>query len=295
MLLSGQISANETFGCQARTLACRAPITSWRQRLVSISVRLILETEGGQAAETEQRRIVPNYHWSLPPQQLPLMTTMNADHAWQPYLETARRMASRQSSDSRFGAMRDMEVNGIVMESVGLGIALDLASRFPTPSRQQRPMLMKSNSCFVVGFELHHMWMLADKGIAKRRMSTYGNLRIPVPLASLFVIAPTASIECRKKETRMGSLHVLFVVWRIRVGNNRVSVETRGEARHSAERWIEIVREIKVLLKKWAGVLGTRAAEVINARLLQWASFAAITGIRFVWTMGVLDLGYRMH
>eukprot|EP00965_Chrysotila_dentata_P023239 770235-Pleurochrysis_carterae.AAC.4 len=35
---------------------------------------------------------------------------------------------------------------------------------------------------------------------------------------------------------------------------------------------MEIVREIKLLLKKWAGMLSTRAAEVMNARLLQWAS-----------------------
>eukprot|EP00965_Chrysotila_dentata_P023237 770235-Pleurochrysis_carterae.AAC.2 len=140
MLLSGQISANETSGCQDRTLARRAPITSWRQHLVSMSVRLIFEfpeisaelTEGNQAAETEQRRrIVPNYHWSLPPQQLPLMLTMNAHNAWQPYLQAARKMAFRQSSDSRFGVMSHMEVNGIIMENVGLGIAFDLASRFP--------------------------------------------------------------------------------------------------------------------------------------------------------------------
>eukprot|EP00965_Chrysotila_dentata_P023238 770235-Pleurochrysis_carterae.AAC.3 len=82
--------------------------------------------------------------------------------------------------------------------------------------------------------------MLADffkfEGIAKRRMGAYGILRAPIPLASLFVIAPTASIEYRKKETLMGSLHVLFVVWRICEENNKVSVETGGEARYSVER-----------------------------------------------------------
>eukprot|EP00965_Chrysotila_dentata_P060400 2001713-Pleurochrysis_carterae.AAC.2 len=68
---------------------------------------------------------------------------------------------------------------------------------------------------------------------------------------SLIVIPPTLSIQFSRgtKYGRLGSLHMVLVVWRICVGNGTDSVETDGEeVPWSAARWVEIVTDTKRLL-----------------------------------------------
>eukprot|EP00965_Chrysotila_dentata_P209170 6185143-Pleurochrysis_carterae.AAC.1 len=131
--------------------------------------------------------------------------------------------------------------------------------------------MMKGTSGVACSVEFHHMWMLAEfftsQGIATRGLQYgYANLCVPTARGSLYVIPPSVEFELRKRNSnnkaQVGSLNLVFVVWRVYLGNGTISVEAGEEQPIPAARWSEIVAEIMRLLLEWDTLSGDKSSEV---------------------------------